>query len=76
MRPSCEKATALTGEECPRSVRNSRPLATSRSVIVVSSLPDASIAPSGENATAPTGAECPLYVRNASPLEASQNLTV
>ena len=51
IRPSGEKATDDTTPVCPCSVRSSRPLATSQSLMVLSLLPEAIVRPSGEKAT-------------------------
>ena len=58
------------------SVRSSRPLATSQSLMVLSALPEASTVPSGEKVTELTKLVCPLRVRISRPLATSQSLMV
>ena len=48
--PSGEKATDMTWSPCPARVRSSRPLVTSHSLTVRSTLPEARMRPSGEKA--------------------------
>src|SRR5882724_6213373 len=84
VRPSGENATRWTSPRFMVSVRSSRPLATSQSLIVGSYLSpsgspaddpdDARVRPSGENATLRTQDLCPLNVRKSLPLAISQSL--
>ena len=46
--PSGEKATEMTDQGCPTRVRSRRPLCASHSLIVLSPLPEATVAPSCE----------------------------
>lgn len=81
MFPSGENATETIGSLArlrvsPRSVRSSCPVATSQSLIVPSTLPEARILPSGENATVTTESECPVRMRSTRPLITSQSITL
>ena len=63
--PSGLKATELTTSECPLRVRNSVPVETSHSFMVLSQLPLARVFPSGLKATEATRSECPVCGTNS-----------
>ena len=69
--PSGENATARTVPVWPTSVQRSRPVVGSHSLMVPSSLAEASVFPSGEKATAQTIPACPLSVWRSEGLAAS-----
>jgi hypothetical protein len=75
--PSGLKATQLTVDVCPQSVRASLPVAASQTLTIFSRLPTlARRLPSGLKATLWTEPAWPLRVRASPPLAASQTLTV
>ena len=73
--PSGLKARATTPAVWPRSVKTSRPVAVSQSLIVRSKLAVASRRPSGLNAAQVTSAVWPIRVWSTRPLVASRMTT-
>jgi len=61
---------------CPWSVARSLPVATSQSLMVLSSPPDARVLPSALNATDMTAWVCPWSVARRLPVATSQSMTV
>ena len=61
---------------CPRSIRDSRPLATSHKRTVISSLAEARRRPSGTNTTRVAQASCSVSVACSRPVAGSQSLIV
>src|SRR5262245_20743415 len=70
------KAMERTKEGLPSRVAVFLPVRTSHSLIVLSTLPDASVLPSGLKATRMASSVCPSRVATALPVAASHTLTV